>query len=112
MYALVPIYGRGAGLDIAQVSIWMAAIIFGGFALAWPVGRLSDRIDRRWILLVVCLVLAAASATLAATGGEALRFLFRVGAVHGGRMSRTFPTGVRLTKHFPHYGDPTPHTSG
>src|SRR3546814_9206637 len=43
LYALVPIYGRGAGLDVAQVSIWMAAIIFGGFALAWPVGRLSDR---------------------------------------------------------------------
>src|SRR3546814_5993519 len=64
MYALVPIYGRGAGLDIAQVSFWMAAIIFGGFALPWPVGGPSERLHWRWFLLSVCLFLPPPPAPL------------------------------------------------
>ena len=100
LYALVPIYGRGAGLDVAQVSVWMAAIIFGGFVLAWPIGRLSDRTDRRRILLAVCIGLAASAGILAATGGEDLRVLLVLGAVYGGTAFAIYPIGVAHTNDF------------
>lgn len=36
------------------VALFMSAIITGGAILQWPVGRLSDRMDRRRILAAVC----------------------------------------------------------
>lgn len=100
LYGLVPIYGRGVGLDVAQVSIWMAAIIFGGFLLAWPIGRLSDRMDRRRILVVVCVLLAGATAVLAATGGEDLRVMVALGALYGGAAFAIYPIAVAHTNDF------------
>lgn len=112
LYALVPIYGRGAGLDVSQVSVWMAAIIFGGFVLAWPIGRLSDRTDRRTILLAVCVGLIAATGALAATGGEDLRLLLVVGAVYGGTAFAIYPIAVAHTNDFLPAGDAIAATSG
>lgn len=100
LYALVPIYGRNAGLDVAQVSIWMAAIIFGGFALAWPIGRLSDRMDRRRVLLFVVLLLTVASAALAALSGENLNLLLGIGAIYGGMAFAIYPIAVAHTNDF------------
>ena len=63
-YSLGPIFGAGAGLDVFQVSVFMGVMVFGGLALQWPIGRLSDRFDRRTVLLfmliataIVCLVI-------------------------------------------------------
>ncbi|MFN4087970.1 MAG: MFS transporter [Alphaproteobacteria bacterium] len=100
LYALVPIYGRQAGLNVTEISIWMAAIIFGGFILAWPLGRLSDRMDRRRILLAVCLGLSGAATFLAASSGDDLRLLLAAGAVYGGMAFAVYPIGVAHTNDF------------
>ncbi len=50
---LASLYGTGLGMDIAHVSFFTAATIVGGMILIWPVGRLSDRFDRRKILTIV-----------------------------------------------------------
>ena len=58
---LAPVFAHGTGLTITQTSTLMAAGIFGGLLLQWPMGRLSDRIDRRTVLAGVALGTAAAS---------------------------------------------------
>jgi len=52
-YALGAIYANELGLNVFQVSLFMGAPIFGGLALQYPIGRLSDRFDRRTVLLGV-----------------------------------------------------------
>jgi MFS family permease len=47
------VFGHKMGLNTAQVSLYMMAAVLGGVALQWPVGRLSDRFDRRRVLTAV-----------------------------------------------------------
>jgi MFS family permease len=47
------VFGHRIGLGTAQVSIYMMSAVFGGVALQWPLGRLSDRFDRRRVLTLV-----------------------------------------------------------
>jgi MFS family permease len=68
-YGLGPVYGRQSGLDVAAVSFMMGAGILGGALFQWPLGRLSDAIDRRRVILgamlaaaVVCTIGARAEA--------------------------------------------------
>ena len=50
---LASLYGTGLGMDVGNVALFTAASIFGGMILIWPIGRLSDRFDRRRILTIV-----------------------------------------------------------
>ena len=58
---LAPVFAYSEGFTVAQTSTFMAAGIAGGLLLQWPMGRLSDRIDRRTVLAGVALGTAAAS---------------------------------------------------
>jgi len=62
-FALGPVYGQRIGLDVENISYFMAAAVVGTIILQGPVGALSDHFDRRIILTVVTL-LAGLSATI------------------------------------------------
>lgn len=49
-YSLGAVYGRQVGLDIGAVSLMIAAGILGGAIIQFPLGRLSDRVDRRYVI--------------------------------------------------------------
>ncbi len=53
-WGLLPVYARGQGFDLTQVGTYMSLAILGGAALQWPIGRWSDRHDRRLTLATVC----------------------------------------------------------
>ena len=52
------VFAKEVGFSIAEVSVFMAAALFGGVLLQWPVGRLSDRFDRRRLLTIVTFLAA------------------------------------------------------
>lgn len=66
-WGLGPVYAGQIGFDRAGVSYFMVATIVGGALLQWPLGRLSDRVDRR-VGLGLCCLAAAAVAALALPG--------------------------------------------
>jgi MFS family permease len=80
-WGLLPLYGADQGLSRDAVATMMSAAIFGGAALQWPLGRLSDRHDRRLTLASIgaagC-VLAAIVPVTGATGwaGNGVIFLY------------------------------------
>lgn len=49
------VYAQGLGLNTAEIASFIASIIIGGAALQWPIGLLSDRFDRRLVLVSVSL---------------------------------------------------------
>ena len=53
-YTLGTVYAAQNGLDIAQTSIFMFCGILGGMLAQIPVGRLSDRLDRRFVIMWTC----------------------------------------------------------
>ncbi len=46
-----PIYGQSIGLSVSEIATFMSAGIIGGAVMQYPLGALSDRRDRRQILL-------------------------------------------------------------
>jgi MFS family permease len=73
-WTLAPVYAQSLGFSTFGVALFMSAFIVGGTAIQFPLGRFSDRLDRRWIIAGVC---AAAS-----VGGVALALLGHVSADH------------------------------
>jgi MFS family permease len=60
-FGMGAVYAKSTGLSVSQVAYFMTAAIIGGVAAQWPVGHLSDRVDRRSIIVVASLLAAAAS---------------------------------------------------
>lgn len=58
-----PVYAQNIGLSVADVATFMSAGILGGAILQYPMGYLSDRGDRRYVLLM-----ATTGAVLAGLG--------------------------------------------
>jgi len=77
-----PVYAEGIGLSITEIAVFISLGVIGGVVLQYPLGSLSDRWDRRWVLLITSaasMVLALAIAFLAGddrTANFVLIFLF------------------------------------
>ncbi len=65
-----PLYAEGIGLGISDVATFMSAGIVGGAVLQFPLGYLSDRYDRRTILLIVTMFAVAAGMFLTMFAGS------------------------------------------
>lgn len=58
IYGLGAIYGNEIGLDVRSISIMMSLAIAGGALAQLPLGKFSDRVDRRLVILA-CMMLGA-----------------------------------------------------
>ncbi len=65
LLGLGAVYTTQVGFSIERTSLFLAAPLLGAIAFQWPVGWVSDRISRRFVIFVVANV-AGASATLLA----------------------------------------------
>jgi predicted MFS family arabinose efflux permease len=84
LFSLGAIYADGEGFTTFEVSLFMAIAILAGCLTQLPVGRISDRMDRRTVVIAICL-LAAGSAVAAWWLAEISRFgFFAMIAVYGG----------------------------
>ena len=54
-WSLGPVFAQGRGLGIAEVTLFMSMFVVGGTLAQWPLGRLSDRLDRRLVIAACCL---------------------------------------------------------
>jgi len=53
--ALGAVYGTQAGMDPARVGVFMAAFMVGGAVTQYPLGRLSDWVPRRRVILAIAI---------------------------------------------------------
>jgi MFS family permease len=83
-YSLAPVFALGLGLGVRGTSVFMASVIFGGLLLQYPVGRLSDRIDRRVVLSMVTLATAAACVAIVLVFEWNPAWIYAPAVVYGG----------------------------
>ncbi len=83
-YSLGHVFGQRVGFSVVGIATFMGATILGGAAFQWPVGHLSDRNDRRWVLFGVCLcgAIVALAGFYFALNSEA--GLIGLGIIYGG----------------------------
>ncbi|MGK7653304.1 MFS transporter [Roseovarius sp. B08] len=70
-FGMAAVYGAEAGLTVGQISTFVATFYVGAMLVQYPLGWLSDRMDRRLLILI-----AAAISALGAVIGMALGGVF------------------------------------
>lgn len=66
VFAMGPVYARLSGLDNGGIATFMAVSILAAVLTQYPVGRLSDRMDRRTVIAAVCALATAVASCIAA----------------------------------------------
>lgn len=62
MLGMPAVWGMSVGLSVAEISIFVGAIMVGGLVFQYPMGWLSDRMDRRTLIMALSFAGAAAMA--------------------------------------------------
>lgn len=84
MLGILPVYGVQVGLSPVQLAQIMIVMQVATVLLQWPLGKLSDRIDRRWVI-VACTSIGAVSAfAMSAAGPERFPLFLAAAALWGG----------------------------
>jgi MFS family permease len=85
VWTLAPVYAQAHGLNKGWIAIFMSVFTLGGALVQLPLGRWSDRIDRRVIIAAVCVLACLLGLALATFGGAhrwtILPLIFCFGAV-------------------------------
>ncbi|MGH6931529.1 MAG: MFS transporter [Dongiaceae bacterium] len=78
-YGMGAVYGEAVGLSPALVSLFLTLTLVGGLVAQFPVGAVSDRIDRRRLMLGLTIVAATAAVAIALFGSLAPAVLLALG---------------------------------
>lgn len=93
-YSLGTVFGQGVGFSASGIATFMAATILGGAAFQWPIGHLSDRHDRCWVLFWVCVIGTALAALGFYFAREHENYLIFLGVALGGVMFAVYGLAV------------------
>lgn len=83
-WSLGPVFGRDAGLDTQQITLFLSATILGGAVFQLPLGRISDHFDRRLVVFVSALAGALMSALMVMYAGQGQVVLALLSFLWGG----------------------------
>jgi len=92
-YTLVPAWMQDRGIPRMTIALFMLVTVLGGLAFQVPVGRLSDRFDRRIVLAVLGLGFAGIAIALVLLP-RSLPAVLPAAALLGGFMSTLYPVCI------------------
>ncbi len=94
------VFGSRVGLDPSTIALLLSVTIFFGAIMQFPAGKLSDRIDRRYVLAALSALAAfAALAMVAITPTDPLWIFIFVG-VYGAAANALYPIAVAHANDF------------
>ncbi|NND65530.1 MAG: MFS transporter [Gammaproteobacteria bacterium] len=93
VYTLAPAFALQFGMTETQTAMFLIALFAGGGLLQWPLGRISDYVDRRWVLIMACFFGAGFAFAFDFIGSFSLTLL-AVSALMGGCLSSMYPLSV------------------
>lgn len=79
-WSVGPVYVQSVGYDVSVVATFVSAVVLGGAVAQWPLGFISDAVDRRIVIIAVAGLCAGAGVFLSSFGGTGFAMLM-VGAI-------------------------------
>lgn len=83
-----PIYGKGVGLEVDQLALFLAAFVLGGAVAQYPVGWIADKFNRRWVMVWLSAAAICSCVFTMFAGGASTEMAFLSAFVFG---LSTFP---------------------
>jgi MFS family permease len=98
LFGMAAVWGTLVGLSVSQISLFVAAIYLGGMVFQYPIGWLSDRMDRRRLISI--LALAGAVATMAGAFNPGFSLILVVALIAGGIINPLYSLLIAHTNDF------------
>ena len=103
-FGMAPVYGAEAGLSVPQISIFVSMFFVGAMVLQYPIGWLSDRMDRR-VLICGAAALMGAGAVLGVVLGAVFVPLLVTAFIIGGMSNPLYSLLIAYTNDFLDHDD-------
>jgi MFS family permease len=97
-FGMAAVFGTERGLSVSEISLFAASIYTGGLLLQYPIGWLSDRVERR--RLIIALTLAGAAMSSAGVLADSFVFLLAAGLAIGGVANPLYSLLIAYTNDF------------
>lgn len=110
--ALGPVYASAIGMNVAQVSYYMSFAVLATMVLQWPIGRLSDVLDRRWVLVAISAIASLGAGAVAVLGTHDLWIVYAGTAPLFGLAGCLYPVSLALINDHMEQGDPIRASAG
>ncbi|MGF1608217.1 MAG: MFS transporter [Kiloniellales bacterium] len=85
-WSLGPVFAQDRGMPVSEITLFMSAFMVGGTLSQWPLGRLSDRMDRRFVIAACGAGGLASGLALSLLSLDSLPLQLALAAVHGALM--------------------------
>lgn len=99
IFGMASVFGTQAGMSVAQISIFVAAIYLGGLVFQYPIGWASDRMDRR-ILITGLTAFGAVTTVVGGFFTESYAVTLLLGLVIGGVANPLYSLIIAYTNDF------------
>ena len=93
-FAFLPIFGTGIGLDTGKAVLLLSLLTLGNVVSQLPLGALSDRMDRRVLLLICTLTGCVGALVMPLVGSSSFAILGVVVFVTGGVVGGLYTVGL------------------
>lgn len=103
-FGMAAVYGGKAGLSIAQISLFVSAFYVGALIMQYPLGYISDRMDRRFLILLTA-ALGGVASIVAVIWGEDIIILLAAAFVIGGTSNPLYSLFLAYTNDFLEHED-------
>lgn len=84
LFSIGPVYAKLIGLGASDIATFMGVSILAAVITQLPIGRWSDRTDRRTVLIAICLIALIAAIAAGMIGTHSKAILFMLAAAFGG----------------------------
>ncbi len=98
-FGMASVYGTIAGFSVAQISVFVSVIFFGGLLFQWPAGWISDKMDRR-ILILAGAVVGALAGLIGWAAGDSFELVLVAGFLMGGISNPMYALLIAYTNDF------------
>ncbi len=103
-FGMAAVFGAEAGLNVAQISTFVATFYIGALVLQYPIGWLSDRMDRR-VLIFAAALLCGVGAMLGFLFSGYFAMLLVVAVIIGGTSNPLYSLLIAYTNDFLDHDD-------
>jgi MFS family permease len=100
VYGLGAVYADLTGLDDAAIAAMFSALVVGGLLMQFPIGWISDRFDRRNILIALALAASVSASLVIAFGTFSPTVLIVLVFIYGGLAGPIYGLSVAQTNDY------------